>query len=255
MIESVTDVIVSRSQRQERLGLTFVSSAFAHAAVLAIFVLMPRTSANEPPREVMKISLGGSVGPRTGGLTQIGGREVQEVAPPKPQPRVAPPAPAQPKMTLPTPKPRPAPKPARTTEEVPPSRTVATGAEVTEGSTPVDTGARGKGWGISSAGGAGGGVTLDVSDFCCPAYLELMIANIHRNWQQEQGRPGSSVIRFTIHRDGSIDIGNVTIDKPSGFLALDLAARRAVQQATLPPLPAAFPNQTLTVYMKFLYER
>jgi hypothetical protein len=37
---------------------------------------------------------------------------------------------------------------------------------------------------------------------------------------------------------------------------LDLAAQRALQMLRqLPPLPAAYPNSTLTVYLRFDYQR
>jgi TonB family protein len=122
---------------------------------------------------------------------------------------------------------------------------------VTEGSTPVDTGARGAGFGLSSAGGVGGDLQLDVSDFCCPEYLNVIVASITRNWRQDQGRAGSCVVKFTIHRNGRID--SVTVDRPSGHYPLDAAAQRAVQLTQLPPLPAGFSNPTLTVHMTFRY--
>ena len=53
-----------------------------------------------------------------------------------------------------------------------------------------------------------------------------MIARIRSAWNQNQGAPGTSLIRFTIKRDGSIT--DATIFKPSGTTTLDTAALRAV---------------------------
>ena len=64
---------------------------------------------------------------------------------------------------------------------------------------------------------------------------------------------GSTTVKFTIARDGAIHAAQVEI--PSGFIALDNSALRAVQIARLAPLPAAFPNPTLTVHMRFDYQR
>ena len=121
-----------------------------------------------------------------------------------------------------------------------------------EGTTPVDTGARGTGFGLSSGGaGLGGELQLDVTDFCCTEYLNVIIASIKRNWRKDQGRAGSTVIKFTISRNGSVN--NVSVDRPSDYYPFNAEAQRAVQLAQLPPLPAAFPNQTLTVLMTFKY--
>jgi TonB family protein len=118
----------------------------------------------------------------------------------------------------------------------------------------VDTGVRrGQGFGLSSAGGGGGQVQLDVSDFCCPEYLTQMSDIITRAWDQNQGVAGSTGVKFTIQRNGTIVSPQVEI--PSGFLALDSSALRAVQLAKLPPLPAAFQNPTLGVHMRFDYRR
>ena len=44
------------------------------------------------------------------------------------------------------------------------------------------------------------------------------------------------------------------VERPSGFLALDLAAERALLITRLPELPAQFPNPTLTVHVTFDYQ-
>jgi protein TonB len=165
---------------------------------------------------------------------------------PRPQQR-AKPAPEKPAPAKAAPT-KPAPPEARAT---PPS----TGEVVTEGSTRTDTRVRGQGFGLSSAGGAAGApVQLDVSDFCCPEYLEQMVARIQGNWQQNLGVTGTTVMMFTVARDGSMQA--IQVERGSGAIVLDTAAERAVRlTAKLPPLPAQFPNASLTVHLRFDAQR
>jgi TonB family protein len=60
-------------------------------------------------------------------------------------------------------------------------------------------------------------------------------------------------VKFTITRDGTITLPQV--ERPSGFIALDNSALRAVQITRLPPLPGPYQNPTLTVHMRFDYQR
>jgi periplasmic protein TonB len=253
LTETVTDIIVARAQHTDRLSQMVVWSVAGHAIVIALLMLWPNQSGQEAPKIIMTVSLGGAPGPKTGGLTQIGGQTVQAPSPQEaPKPVEAPPAPKTPAMTLPDPKVKPKPQPKVT--QAPPDATANkanTGAEPRVGNARV----RGEGFGsgLSSAGGSGGPVQLDVSDFCCPEYIDQMRVFIQQRWEQNQGIVGSTGVKFTIHRNGAIQ--SPQIEKPSGFDALDLAALRALQRTTLPPLPAAFPNPTLTVHMRFDYSR
>jgi len=256
MIGTVTDVIVARSQQVEDLRTMVWWSLGGHVLLLALVILWPMGPRTDRTEQVMRISLGGAPGPRTGGLTQIGARPVQ-APPPETDTRraVTPPAPVQPKMTLPDPKakPRPAPRPDR----APPrssSRTPSTGPEPTDGNARAETAVkRGQGFGLSSAGGAGGPVQVDVVDFCCQEYLEQLVTIIQRSWDQNQGVVGSTGVKFTILRDGTIHAP--TIERPSGFIALDSAALRALQLSKLPPLPSAYQYSTLPVHLRFDYQR
>jgi TonB family protein len=227
----------------------------AHVLVAAWLLLWPDRSASEPPRQIMTISLGGAPGPKTGGLTQAGAQAVQTPPPLQPVKEVdAPPAPKAPPMTLPDPKvrPRQAPKVAQAPPEAS-AKTPNTGVEPKTGAARGDTRIRGQGFGLSSSGGAGGPVQLDVSDFCCPEYIDQMRLAIIRGWDQNQGVVGSTTVKFTIARNGPIQAPQVEL--PSGFVALDNAAVRALQLARVPALPAEFPNPTLTVHLRFDYQR
>ena len=237
----VTDVIVARRQQAEPFNAMLVWSLAAHAGVLAFLLFGPmdwRLAADEA-RTVMSISLAGAPGPRAGGMTPMGGRAIP-TPPPEATPRAVPPPPPKPaERVVPTRTPR--------RPQAPPPEEPQTGVTRTE------TGARGQGFGLSTGGSAGSGVQLDVANFCCPEYIEQMVTLIQRNWQAGQGVRGSTVMKFTITRGGLIQ--GVMVERPSGFLALDLAAERALLTTRLPELPPQFPNPTLTVHITFEYQR
>jgi protein TonB len=143
--------------------------------------------------------------------------------------------------------------PSAKTTTTPPPQTVpttkpSTGAAITPGNAVAATTATGLGVGLSSGGQ--GGTTLD-SNFCCPDWVNLMRAGI--NWNANLGVAGEVVIRFVVHRDGSIT--NVDVVKGSGIAILDLDAQRALSYAHLPPLPAAYEPDRLTITLTFPYIR
>jgi len=241
MTESVTDVIVARQGRPERFQGMLAWSLGAHALLIGLILFGPmdwQLGADEPPRTVMTISLAGAPGPRAGGMTPTGGRAVPE---PSPEPRPVAPPPPRPREETISPQRRP-PRPQPPQEE-----------PAQAGATRTETGARGQGFGLSTGGAGGTGVQLDVTDFCCPEYIQQMIAIVQQNWQANQGVAGSTVMKFTITRPGSIQA--VRVERPSGFVALDLAAQQALLRTRLPELPPQFPNPTLTVNMTFEYHR
>jgi TonB family protein len=80
-----------------------------------------------------------------------------------------------------------------------------------------------------------------------------MVTMIRRSWDQNQGVVGSTTMQFTILRNGMIQ--SPQVEKSSGFVVLDNAAMRALQLTRLPPLPGAFGNPTLTVHLRFDYQR
>ncbi len=257
MTETVTDIIVARSRQPDGLQTMLMWSTAGHIALVAALLFTGGRVIEDPRQPVMTISLGGAPGPKTGGLTQVGARAVQQKAPPDapPKPVLTPPAPTPPKMTLPDPKvqPRSQAKPATAPPQAD-ARKTNTGPQPTDGNARAETPViRGQGFGLSSAGGVGGPVQLDVANFCCPEYLAQLVTVIQRTWDQNQGVVGSTTVKFTIARDGTIQAAQVEL--PSGFIALDNSALRAVQITRLSPLPAAFQNPTLTVHMRFDYQR
>jgi TonB family protein len=241
-MSEVADIIAARQHRAEPFGSMLAWSAVAHAGLLAFLLLVPdwHLATSEPPKTIMTISLAGAPGPRAGGMSQMGGRAVP------------PPRPEAPVRAVPPPPPRPAERPS---PAAPPRRAPAQPKPTEEpqtGVTRTETGARGQGFGLSSGGAGGSGVQLDVSDFCCPEYIEQMVRLIQQNWQMNQGVRGTTLMKFTIARAGTIQ--DIMVERPSGYLALDLAAQRALLTSRLPALPPPFPNPTLTVHITFEYQ-
>jgi TonB family protein len=124
------------------------------------------------------------------------------------------------------------------------------GTQVTQGTTRVDTGVVGQGTGLTFGRGGTGGET-DLRNFCCPAYLELLLERVGENWMRNQPERGTATIRFTVHRDGTIT--GITVQQTSGFGVLDRASRSAVSGVRLPPLPAEYTFDRLTVNLQFPY--
>ena len=252
MTEPVTEILLARAQRSERLTPMVVASVVGHAAMLTVLMLISLGAEVEPPPRVFMVSVTGSGGPRSGGATAIGGRQVDRVAPDPPK-AIEKPAVVPAKPTLPAPeKPTPAREATRKPADTAITPSPRTGKEVQEGSTKVDTGARGTGFGLSSGGGPTGVTFEGLTDFCCPEYVQLMIEQIQETWDKNQGRRGETLVRFTIHRDGAIS--GAVVERRSGVPLLDEAALRAVQVAMLPRLPVQFSGQTLTVRLTFEYE-
>ena len=66
-----------------------------------------------------------------------------------------------------------------------------TGPQPTEGNARAETPVvRGQGFGLSSAGGVGGPVQLDVTNFCCPDYLAQIVTRHPAIVGPEPGRGG-----------------------------------------------------------------
>jgi TonB family protein len=257
MREAVDDVLAMRAADQAGLQRAMRWSFGVHIVVLVLLFALPRDwlTKDRTPQNLIFIEVGGSPGPRSTGQTAIGGRTVEEVAPPERRPEPVRPSTSPPDtMTIPQrdvkipppPPPRTARPPSTVTR--PPSR----GQEVTRGNTAVETGARGEGTGLSFGGGGGTSGSLDVANFCCPEYIEVMRGTIDNNWNKNMPERGTSVMRFTIRRDGTI--ADIQVVQSSGSSLLDREAERTLRQTRLPPLPARFTEPSLGVRLTFPYE-
>jgi TonB family protein len=263
---NVTDILRDRAAAPDGLQRMVTVSFAVHAAVVAALLLAPGSLVgrrSSEPRSVMTISLSGAgEGPRNGGFTAAASRPVQVQTPPQETPKrepERPPAARTPEMVMPTNKPlaKASNTPQPVVKDAPDAakgRTPTRGAETAKGQSVALTGARGQGFGgLSTGGGAGSGLRLDVADFCCPDYLATMIDRVRSVWQRNQGATGECVVKFTIQRNG--EIVEPSVEKSSGSALLDMAALRAITGTrTLNPLPAAFPNPTLTMHLIFQYQ-
>ena len=107
--------------------------------------------------------------------------------------------------------------------------------------------------GLATGGGGAGAAYTDYANFCCPEYLRTVTDLIRKNWNMRQGQDGSSVIKFTIRRDGTI--ADVMVEEGSNQL-LNLAAQRAIAiTQRVPPLPVAFTPPQLVLHLVFQYQR
>jgi TonB family protein len=243
MTETVTDIIAARARTEDGLKTMVAWSVGLHAVVIAALLIAPTSSQQVAPT-VMTISLSGSEGVRSEGKTQAGAQPIREVAPPEVKPRPATPPRERAEMTLPDPKARSTPRTRPQTVESP---------ATTPAVAPTPTRVRGQGFGMSTAGGGGlGGVQVEASNFCCEEYLKQMVEAIKVKWNSRQSVVGTTGMKFTILRNGTITA--VQVERPSGFAVLDNESRHALEAtARLTPLPSAYPNATLTVHLLFDY--
>ncbi|MEZ5285440.1 MAG: TonB family protein [Vicinamibacterales bacterium] len=254
-------VLAQRPRDMERLAPVLGWSLVVHVVLTLILAVVPAgwlgARVADEPEVVMQVSLSGGEGPRTGGLNSLSARPVQEVQPAETRRAiepVRPPAAKTPEMVEPTKvTPRKTPPPTKAPAKDPRSRTPTKGGEVREGTAVAETSAQGQGFGLSSGGG-GRGAYLDVGSFCCPDYLATMIDLISRNWDSKQGTQASTLMKFVIQRDGRI--AGVQVERSSGAPGLDYYAQRALLMTRqLPPLPAAYPADELSVHLYFDFNR
>jgi TonB family protein len=262
--ETVSDILVDRAQVADGLSRMFLISLMAHGVLLAALVFTPakwRVAKIEPEVKPLMISIAGGDAPNAGGMTPIAGRPVQVEAPAEVKPApVTPPAAKPPEMVAPDLKTKASPKTPAVDKPLDKSssRKPTTGPQTKSGDARNDTGGAAIPFGgltrPSGGGPIGGAAYTDYANFCCPLYLTQMKDLITRNWTPNQGASGEVLLKFTIHRDGSVT--DVQVEKGSGNPLLDLESQRALLKTrALPPLPREFTETTLTVHLGFEYRR
>src|SRR5215471_2045020 len=231
-MDAVTEVLIDRKQQVDRLSQMLALSLVAHATVLAALALSPRLFPQAEPVEdhPLVISLAGGDGP-VQGHNPMSPKPVQEVAPDLTKPKTeTPPAqtrpemveavkPAKPEKTITKPEPR-------KTEPQLHGRTATQGAEVRQGTARIDTGQTAPiPFGGLSTGGGGTGARTDVSNFCCPEYLQIVQRMVLANTNSQVGQTGTMTMKFVIMRDGTIT--GVSVAEGNNQY-LELAARRGL---------------------------
>ncbi|MEP7010123.1 MAG: energy transducer TonB [Acidobacteriota bacterium] len=119
------------------------------------------------------------------------------------------------------------------------------GADVAKG---TEAGPRGSSAGTAAGTSPFGDRIASIDpDFTYGYYIEQLLRQIDAMWTRPQaGTNIRTIVRFRILRRGDID--QLAIAESSGINAFDLAALRAVQNASpFPPLPASYRNPTLNV--------
>jgi protein TonB len=88
---------------------------------------------------------------------------------------------------------------------------------------------------------------IDNPDFTYGYYLDRLLSLIDANWDRPAlGSGVRAVISFRIERNG--DMTGLRVSESSGYNSFDLAAMRAVQNASpFPPLPRAYRHDSLGV--------
>jgi periplasmic protein TonB len=97
----------------------------------------------------------------------------------------------------------------------------------------------------------GGTGAVVEGDFPHTLYVDRIRTLIGQHWYRPQTGPGTATtVSFVIERDGNIR--DVVAEAESGNTAFDLAARRAVLEASpLPPLPYSYSGTFLRVHLTF----
>lgn len=100
-----------------------------------------------------------------------------------------------------------------------------------------------------------GHISTGQASFKFPYYLQSIENKISGKWippfAHQAGRKVSAVVRFTVKKNGAIEL--IEVETPSGNNFFDEAAMRAIYGANpLPPLPRGFSEDTLMVHFTFI---
>ncbi len=141
-----------------------------------------------------------------------------------------------------------------------------TGAREAEAG-PAKGKSTGPGSGVSLGGGLGTGSDtgsayssqIGLSNFPFTYYLQIIIDRASSNWFTSLVDPGISgnfqaTVHFKIYKNGQIS--ELKIQESSGIKSLDLSALRAIQtSAPFPPLPGAYEDEYLGIYLIFEHSK
>jgi protein TonB len=245
MREVVQEILAQRSARSPRRQQRFAAivAVVLHAAVVTAAFAVPYMT-REPPRQIEYVEVT-VLPPQALGVEQPASRPRPEAPPPAPEPE-----PEESEPALPLPEPEPADrKPEPEPPEEPARRDEAEPAPARESSEP-----RGPEALQGSPTGAPGGTSRlgaevlgpEGASFAYDYYLEQMLSQIRQSWVRPPMEGVRALVTFRVLADGQIR--NIEVRESSGSRSFDLAAVRAVRNASpLPPLPASYRRGSLTV--------
>lgn len=264
----------ARSTGRRPEAASFGAALLLHGLVAAFVLLLPRFQAPPPPLEFVPVQIIPA--------QALGVRRPAPARPRRPEPAAEEPKAEEPEA--PAPEPEKPPEPAREEAPVLPDVTEKDRKETKKPEPPrpesprtgkAETGKKPEtGKAASSEGPAGvapgetgdqlgrrGGedgnplgttafgsrIGVDNPDFTYGYYLDRLLSLIDSNWQRPAlGSGVRAVLFFRIERDGTVS--ELKVAESSGYNSFDLAALRAVQNASpFPPLPRAYRNDSLGI--------
>ena len=271
------DRILERRARlsgQRPATASVVGAVLLHGVALALFLLLPHLTPPPPPPSFVPVTI---LPAQALGVRRPASRPKPPVEKPAPEPEKPAPepepepepereeAPVLPEETKKPEKPKPeptpretAPKPAEPTRrpqppkpsppsETPPSQNPSgTAAQGTpEGEAGRRGDATGNPLGTTAFGSAIAG--LDNPDFKFGYYIDQLLGAIDAKWARpNMGGDVRAIVSFRIQRNGSLT--DLEVAESSGYNSFDLAALRAVQNASpFPPLPRGYKHDSLGV--------
>jgi outer membrane biosynthesis protein TonB len=166
-----------------------------------------------------------------------------------------------PDAVAPTPAPRAADRPDVATKAAPPTSTTRPKPPPKLATVTPDAAKSKANMPIAGAGAVGGkgadlaNIDLGGTDFPSPGYVRNIVNRIAEQFHAPPGANFRAEVMFIIKRDGSVDLDQAQMLTRSGNYAFDNAALGAleavVNKKLFGPLPAAYPNDALTVIFKF----
>jgi TonB family protein len=277
----------SRREGRRPEAVSLAAAAFLHLAVVALVLLLPRLNPPPPPLAFVPVQIVPAqalgvrkpasrpkaekpVPPKPEPAEEEPEPPAPEPPKPKPEPKPEPPAPKPVREDVPVLPDKPVrkpekPKPAATSDlpkpEAPVTRKPLPKPPTTAGTgnNPAGTAPKGDDNGEAGRRGAPGAnplgtssfgsqiAGLDNPDFKFGYYIDQLLGAIDSKWVRPPlGNEVKATISFRIQRDGSIT--DLQVAQSSGYNSFDLAALRAVQNASpFPPLPRAYRNDSLGV--------
>jgi TonB family protein len=266
---AVDRILERRSRRESRRpeAVSLAAAAALHGIALALVLVLPRLNPPPPPPSFVPVQI---IPAQALGVRHPAPRpKAEKPAPPKPEPAAEKPPEPEPPKPKPEPE-RPAPKPVK--EEVPtlpekpdkkkpekPKPEKPRPATAGTGNNPAGTAPQGDANGEAGRRGAPTGnplgttafgsqiAGLDNPDFKFGYYIDQLLSAIDSKWVRPPlGNDVKAVISFRIQRDGGLS--DLQVAQSSGYNSFDLAALRAVQNASpFAPLPRAYRNDSLGV--------
>lgn len=274
---AVDRIIERRSRPSGRRPevVSLAAAALLHGLLVALILLLPRLTPPPPPISFVPVQI---IPAQALGVRRPASRpKAEKPAPepakeperPAPEPEKPAPEPEQEDVpVLPEKKPEKKPEPPKPSTSEGPRRPAEKTPEKTDpkppasggtGTNPAGTAAQGTPDGEAGRRGSATGnplgtsafgssiAGLDNPDFRFGYYLDQLLSAIDSKWvRPPMGEGVEATISFRIQRDGSLSDLQVAVS--SGYNSFDLAALRAVQNASpFPPLPRAYRNDSLGV--------